>query len=117
MTAIEWGCLAMFAVSLAVFLLCFRRVDARQGALEGRVHDLERHEDRGLRRDVNMCAGGVKGVKRGLCVLQSDGLARHLALCERIDALASRVDKLERPARADAERGMLRAEAHRRVPV
>lgn len=32
MTVIEWGCLAMFAVSLAAFLLCFRRMDARQSA-------------------------------------------------------------------------------------
>ena len=114
MTVIEWICLAMFAASLAVFLVCFRRVDARQSALEVRVCDLERGEGRSLRGDVNRCVSDVKAVKSVLSSLQPDVLARHEALCERIGALAFRVDELERPARAEAERGMLRAEALRR---
>ncbi|MCR5258454.1 MAG: hypothetical protein K6E40_09895 [Desulfovibrio sp.] len=117
MTAIEWICLALFAVSLAVFLLCFRHVEARQCALEGRVYDLERHED--------AREGDVHAVQSALRLLESlrgkdaeeagrEAASRHLALCERIDALASRVDELERPARAEDERGMLRAEVLRR---
>ena len=113
MTAVELACLILFASGLAVFLLCFRRLDARGSALEERVYALERHEDRSLRGDVNMYVSDVKGVKDGLCALQSDGLARYLALCERIDALASRVDEMERPARAQAERDAMRTKGGR----
>ena len=117
MTAIEWGCLAMFAVSLAVFLRCFWYLDAKQGALEARVYDLERRED-GRDGDLHAVQSALRMLEtlrgKDADASRQEAETRHDALCGRLDALASRVDELERPARAEAEREMLRAGAMRR---
>ncbi len=118
MTIIEVSCLVASAAGLAVFLAGFRMLDEKRIVLESRVLDLELREDRRLRKDLDAVQAEVRLARMDSCMDEQERKdrkktedARHEALCERIDALAGRVDRLELPSRADAEREAMRRQA------